>query len=110
MSGETTPHVGCLAWFPSVTIPDDSPESKVPPRTTLPTLAYSWDKTVQLVTVREERLKQLPKAERRNHVEEQGQLIFEDAGAWITDENVHALHWLNARVRGLHPHGRSLEN
>jgi hypothetical protein len=110
MSGETTPHVGCLAWFPSVTLPSDDPESKVPPRITLPTLAYSWDKTVQLVTVREERLKPLPKGERRNQVEEQGQLIFEDAGTWTTDEVVHALHWLNARVRGLHPHDRIIEN
>lgn len=110
VSGETTPHFGCLAWFPSVTLPSDDPESKVPPRITLPTLAYSWDKAVQLVTVREVRLKPLPKGERRHQVEEQGQLIFEDAGTWTTDEVVHALHWLNARVRGLHPRGRIMEN
>lgn len=107
ISGETTPHIGCLAWFPSVTLPNDDPGSKVPPPITLPTLAYSWDKTVQLVTVREERVKTVRKGERRNHVEEQGHLVFEDAGAWITDEIVHALHWLNARVRGLHLRGRN---
>jgi hypothetical protein len=106
MSGETIPHVGCLAWFPSVSLPNDDSESKVPPRITLPTLAYSWDKTVQLVTVREERLR----PEKRNQVEEQGQLIFEDAGTWITDEVVHALHWLNARVRAFHPHGNFIKN
>lgn len=102
MSGETTPHIGCLAWFPSVTLPSDDSESKEPPRITLPTLAYSWDKAVQLVTVREERLKPRSKGGRRNQMEEQGQLIFEDCGTWVTDEVVHALHWLNARVRGLY--------
>jgi hypothetical protein len=87
----------CLAWFPSVQIKADEATGEAA-STTTPTLAYSWNSTVQLVTVREHLPESLAKSAKRGVPHEQGKLIFEEIGSWHSSGPIRRLQWLSPYV------------
>lgn len=98
---------GCLAWFPSTVVHDETKvngaaNGKAAPLAiagaTRPMLVFSWGRTFHLLRVREERPPPRPGA-KKNDPQQQGTLIFETGGKWRTDADILALQWLNVQVR-----------
>ncbi|KAI0775842.1 Golgi CORVET complex core vacuolar protein 8-domain-containing protein [Trametes elegans] len=98
---------GTLAWFPSVSLAADltsaserdSKKSQVNGThpTSIPTLAYSWGNTLNLLRVSEDKVTQLvkdPKTGKANKVEV-GRIIFDEVGSWTASDDILALQWLN---------------
>lgn len=100
----TTPAIGCLSWYPVVAaVTEDDANTVqakpiVAPATTLPTLVYSWDTTVRILTIREEKPPPKPKGARVQGQQELGRLVFNEVSSWETEEPVLVLQWLNPRV------------
>lgn len=98
VSGKSSgPSIGCLAWFPAVSVQYEGKSA-----TTMPTLVFAWDRNVTMLTAREETPPTRHKGSRMQGQQDRGKLVFEDAGGWETAEPVLALQWLNPRV-GLYP-------
>lgn len=84
----------CLAWFPSIQIKADEITGETA-TTTTPTLAYSWNSTVKLVTVREELPESLAKSAKRGVPHEQAKLVFEEIGSWNSSGPIRRIQWLS---------------
>ncbi|KZV93421.1 hypothetical protein EXIGLDRAFT_44787 [Exidia glandulosa HHB12029] len=98
---------GCLAWFPSTLVHDESTpaasngkangKTAPPPAgATRPMLVFTWGRTFHLLRVREERPPPRP-GTKKNDPAQQGTLMFESGGKWRTDADILALQWLNVQ-------------
>ena len=102
--------LGCLAWFPSVALPDvsngdekkrkKSKKDKDAVPSASPLLAYTWGSSVTIVRVSETKINQKVRDEKTGQIKlvQIGKLSFaQQASVWFQDR-VLAMQWLNANV------------
>jgi hypothetical protein len=101
--------IGCLAWFPSVTLPDSSTDNvkqqkskkgKEPKPSAPPLLAYSWGSSIFVLRASETKVNQKVRNEKTGQMEivQVGKLSFAlQANVWLQDD-ILSIQWLNANA------------
>lgn len=105
---------GTLVWYPSVaassadiTTSKSGASGVSEDNASTPVLAYSWGNTLHLICVSEKRIRQSTRHPRSGKVTEVevGSIIYEQTGKWVTDDDILATQWLNAKVSSLFTRG-----
>ena len=100
--------IGCLAWFPSVALPNSDDDGKQKKRkknkeiapSAPPLLAYSWGSRITILRASETKVNQKARNEKTRKVDtvQVGKLSFaQQANVWLQEE-VLSIQWLNANV------------